>query len=113
MSENPYENAGLVAAISTYREIDEEIKALEAQLKEARGVIEALVKPYGGAVHLRGLARVVTVEPSTTWSYDKKEVDAVKDRAARDGDMHTVHALAAAMKETKRGGGIRITIESI
>lgn len=109
---NPYDDQALVAALSTYREIDEEIKALEAQLKEQRAIIENAVKAYDGKVHLRGLAAITTAAPSSTWSYDSKAIDKIRDQALRDGDIQTATALTAAMKETKRAGGIRITIES-
>lgn len=96
--------------MSDYFEISNEISLLEEKLKVIKSAIQSVVeKTEGKKIGVEGLGTAQWVEGTTSYSYDKKLIDAIKDQALKDGDIGTARAIIAAQKESPRTGSLRIS----
>jgi len=92
-----------------YFEMKSELEAHEAQVDDLRRNLQILVKALGGSFKVDHVGTALITPPSTSHSYDTKAIDAIKDKALQDGDVHTAKAIADARKETTRKETLRIT----
>ena len=96
--------------LSTYMEVLNEKEMLEAQIKELKNEISKyLVESGSKKIGFENLGIVQMTEPTTIVSYDKKKIEAIKDAALRDGDIHTARAIEDAKTTDIRQGSLRIT----
>jgi len=92
-----------------YFEMKSELEAHEAQVDDLRRNLHTLVEALGGSLKVDHVGTAIITPPSTSHSYDTKAIDAIKDKALQDGDIHTAKAIADARKETTRKATLRIT----
>ena len=92
-----------------YFEMKSELEAHEAQVDDLRRNLQVLVEALGGSYKLDHVGTALITPASTSHSYDTKMIDAIKDKALQDGDVHTAKAIADARKETTRKATLRIT----
>jgi len=92
-----------------YFEVKSELEAHEANADELRRDLQVLVEALGGSVKVAHVGTAIITPASTSHSYDTKAIDAIKDKALQDGDVHTAKAIADARKETTRKATLRIT----
>ncbi len=95
--------------LSTYMEVLNEKELLEAQIKDLKDEISKhLIDSGSKKIGFENLGVVQMTEPTTIVSYDKKKIEAIKDAALRDGDIHTAQAIEAAKTTDVRQGSLRI-----
>jgi len=92
-----------------YFEMKSELEAYEANVDDLRRNLQTLVEALGGSLKVDHIGTALITPASTSHSYDTKAIDAIKDRALQDGDVHTAKAIADARKETTRKATLRIT----
>jgi len=92
-----------------YFEMKSELEAYEAKSDDLRRDLTVLVEALGGSFKLDHVGTAIITPPSTSHRYDTKAIDAIKDKALQDGDMHTAKAIADARKETPHKATLRIT----
>ena len=92
-----------------YFEMKSELEAYEANVDDLRRNLQTLVEALGGSLKVDHVGTALITPPSTSHSYDTKMIDAIKDKALQDGDVHTAKAIADARKETTRKATLRIT----
>lgn len=101
----------LHALISSYYELESEIKPLEDSQAAIRQQIQQEVERIGGRVTIKGLASVMISAPSSTVSFNAKELDTLIAELITDGEVHTAHRIAALRTVSTRAGSLRITRE--
>lgn len=97
--------------MSDYFEISNEISLLEAKLKIIKSAIQSVVEQTEGKkIGVEGLGTAQWIEGTTTsYSYDTKLIDFIKDQALKNGDVGTARAIIDAQKSSPRAGSLRIS----
>jgi hypothetical protein len=95
--------------LRNYFEMKSELEAYEANVDDLRKNLQVLVESLGGSFKVDHVGTALITPSSTSHSYDTKAIDAIKDKALQDGDVHTAKAIADARKETTRKATLRIT----
>jgi hypothetical protein len=104
-------NDQIAALFSDYRELQNEIFALEAMADEKKAALKQAAVALGGKVGIKGYGTASVIPASTSHSYDTKRIDELMARALVDGDMHTATAIAQARKETTRSESFRVVLD--
>jgi hypothetical protein len=107
---NPnFDREAAALLLHDYFEMKSELEAYEANVDDLRRNLQVLVEALGGSLKVDHVGTALITPQSTSHSYDTKAIDAIKDKALQDGDMHTAKAIADARKETTRKATLRIT----
>jgi hypothetical protein len=107
---NPnFDREAAALLLRDYFEMKSELEAHEAQVDDLRRNLQTLVEALGGSLKVDHVGSAIITPQSTSHSYDTKAIDAIKDKALQDGDVHTAKAIADARKETTRKATLRIT----
>ena len=109
MSNPNFDRKAAALLLRDYFEMKSELEAYEANVDDLRKNLQVLVEALGGSYKLDHVGTALITPPSTSHSYDTKAIDAIKDKALQDGDVHTAKAIADARKETTRKATLRIT----
>ena len=104
-------NEQMMTLFSDYRELQNEIFALEAMADEKKAQLKQAAVALGGKIGIKGYGSASVIPASTAHSYDTKRIDELLARAVADGDMHTASAIVAARKETTRAESFRVVLE--
>ena len=107
---NPnFDREAAALLLRDYFEMKSELEAHEANVDDLRRNLQVLVEALGGSLKIDHVGAAIVTPASTSHSYDTKAIDAIKDKALQDGDVHTAKAIADARKETTRKATLRIT----
>jgi len=107
---NPnFDREAAALLLRDYFEMKSELEAYEANVDDLRRNLQTLVEALGGSLKVDHVGTALITPQSTSHSYDTKMIDAIKDKALQDGDVHTAKAIADARKETTRKATLRIT----
>jgi hypothetical protein len=107
---NPnFDREAAALLLRDYFEMKSELEAYEANVDDLRRNLQVLVEALGGSLKVDHVGTALITPQSTSNSYDTKMIDAIKDKALQDGDVHTAKAIADARKETTRKATLRIT----
>jgi hypothetical protein len=109
MTNSNFDREAAALLLRDYFEMKSELEAYEANVDELRKNLQVLVEALGGSYKLDHVGTALITPASTSHSYDTKAIDAIKDKALQDGDVHTAKAIADARKETTRKASLRIT----
>ena len=109
MSNSHFDKEAAEVLLRDYFEMKSELEAYEANVDDLRRNLQVLVEALGGSFKLDHVGTALITPPSTSHSYDTKMIDAIKDKALQDGDVHTAKAIVDARKETTRKATLRIT----
>lgn len=109
MTNQNFDREAAALLLRDYFEMKSELEAHEAQVDDLRRNLQVLVEALGGSLKVDHVGAAVITPQSTSHSYDTKMIDAIKDKALQDGDVHTAKAIADARKETTRKATLRIT----
>jgi hypothetical protein len=109
MTNSNFDREAAALLLRDYFEMKSELEAYEANIDDLRRNLQVLVEALGGSLKVDHLGTALITPQSTAHSYDTKAIDAIKDKALQDGDVHTAKAIADARKETTRKATLRIT----
>jgi len=107
-------NEAFITALSDYRELESEYKAIGGYMDDKRAIIRTEVAKLGGKAKLDGVASVSIVPASESHSYDTADLDALVLELFSDGTKDGIaiaQRIIDARKKTTRKETLRITLE--